>query len=44
LPLVPVLTTGQPQKEALMGKGIILWLMGVPLSVILLIALFTTWI
>lgn len=27
-----------------MGKGILLWLAGVPLSVIILIAIFTTWI
>jgi len=32
------------EKEIQMGKGILLWLMGVPLSVIVLIALFTSWI
>jgi len=32
------------EQEAIMGKGIILWLLGVPVSVIVLIALFTTWI
>jgi hypothetical protein len=32
------------KKEVTMGKGLILWLMGVPLSVIILIAVFTTWI
>jgi hypothetical protein len=31
-------------KEATMGKGILLWLAGVPLSVIILIAIFTNWI
>ncbi len=31
-------------QEALMGKGIILWLCGVPLSVIILLAIFTNWI
>jgi len=31
-------------KEADMGRGIILWLLGVPISVIVLIALLTNWI
>jgi hypothetical protein len=34
----------QRRKERIMGRGILLWLMGVPLSVIILIALFTNFI
>jgi hypothetical protein len=31
-------------EEVAMGRGLLLWLAGVPLSVIILIALFTSWI
>jgi hypothetical protein len=31
-------------EEAAMGKAIILWILGVPISVIVLIALFTNWL
>jgi hypothetical protein len=32
------------EKEAIMLRGLVLWLLGVPLSVIILIAIFTHWI
>jgi hypothetical protein len=32
------------EEEAPMLRGLILWLLGVPLSVIILIAIFTNWI
>jgi hypothetical protein len=34
----------QRRKEPTMARGMLLWLMGVPLSVIILIALFTNFI
>jgi hypothetical protein len=30
-----------PYKEAVMGRGILLWLLGVPIPIIILLALFT---
>ncbi|MDP1586422.1 MAG: hypothetical protein Q8M07_01650 [Prosthecobacter sp.] len=40
----PELIVNQQCGDTVMGKGFILWLLGVPVSVIILIALFTTFI
>jgi hypothetical protein len=44
VPRFDVLLLVKRLKEAAMGRGLLLWLAGVPLSVIILIALFTSWI
>ena len=37
--LAGLLGSKRNQKEALMGRGILLWLLGVPIPIIILIAL-----
>jgi hypothetical protein len=36
----PSFGRSQPSKEIVMGRGILLWLLGVPIPIIILLALF----